>query len=144
METLIKLRLSWLLTKAQHDTQALRGCGNRTLVWWPGFRKAQRPPGFRATRRPTSRPRTPRECPPLLLRVLSLQVQCQGPVRGPLQGFGVAGSPRSPLCSLHTAGHQPWALKPKRCGDFTQHAFIALGFFSFLLFFYNCRKTHAA
>ena len=82
MDTLIKLRLLWLLIQAQHDdSQALRGCGNRRSAWWPGLRKAQRPPGFRATRRPTSRPRDSARL--FSSGVLSLHFLCQAPVHGP-------------------------------------------------------------
>lgn len=111
-----------------------RSCGGQ------GFRKAQRPPGFRATRRP-SRPRTPRECPPRCSSV-RLQVQCQGPVHGPSARPGWLGPRVLPLCSC-TAGRQPWALKPRTLRGFHSLRLHSFRLFSFSLFFIIVGKTRS-
>lgn len=142
METLIKLRLwKWLLTEAQHDTQALRGCGNEAArAVARRFRKPKRPPGFRATRRPPRDPgarESARLCSssPRLsrsnARALSAAL-CEA--RG---GWVPAFSSPAP-CTQQVVSPGP---KARTLRGFHSCLHL-LGFL--LLFFYNCRKTHAA
>ena len=125
---LLKLRLSRLVTQAQHDrTQALRRRGSRSLS------AVSRVPGHQAAHLAT-----PRDCPPLPLGPCLSTSSARALSVAPLRGLGVAGCPCSPLCrprSLHTAGHQPCALKPERCRHFSQLSFFVLGFFFVFLLF---------